>query len=435
MADNFNLSTKTKNILKRDKISLANCMTREYPLVYKKAKGMYIYDINNKKYLDFCASVAVMNIGHTNKEVINAIKKQLNYGLHCAFPDFYAELPVKYVETVKQFVSKKFNQAFLSNSGTESVETALKMAKWHTNKKWVIAFEHAFHGRTMGSLSMTKSKPVQRDRFGPFIPVKHVPYAYVYRHPSNDEQECVNDCLNKLEKTAKSVKNNLAAIFMEPIQGEGGYIVPPKEFVKGVREICNKYDALLCDDEVQAGCFRTGKFLAIENFNVTPDIICLSKSVGGGIPLGITLANKSIQDWGPGTHANTFGGNLVACASGIATLEYMKKHNIGENAVKIGNYIKKRLIEMKEKYILIGDVRGIGLMIGVEFVKNRKTKEFAKKERDKILNKCFNKGLILLAAGTSVIRICPPLIITKNQADKGLNILEHSIKEVQNVNY
>src|SRR3990167_8452554 len=343
MADNFNLSTKTKNILKRDKISLANCMTREYPLVYKKAKGMYIYDINNKKYLDFCASVAVMYIGHTNKEVINAIKKQLNYGLHCAFPDFY-----------------------------------------------------------------------------------------VYRHASNDEQECVNDCLNKLEKTAKSVKNNLAAIFMEPIQGEGGYIVPPKDFIKGIRDICDKHNALMCDDEVQSGCFRTGKFLAIENFNVSTDIICLSKSVGGGIPLGITLANKSIQDWGPGTHANTFGGNLVACASGIATLEYMKKHNIGENAVKIGNYIKKRLIEMKEKYILIGDVRGIGLMIGVEFVKNRKTKEFAKKERDKILNKCFNKGLILLAAGTSVIRICPPLIITKNQADKGLNILEHSIKEVQN---
>lgn len=429
---NFNLSTKAKNILKRDKISLANCMTREYPLVYKKAKGMYIYDINNKKYLDFCASVAVMNIGHTNKEVVNSIKKQLNYGLHCAFPDFYAELPVKCVETVKSFLPKKFNQAFLSNSGTESVETALKMAKWHTNKKWVIAFEHAFHGRTMGSLSMTNSKPVQRERFGPFLPVKHTPYAYTYRHPSNDEQECANDCLNKLEKTAKSVKNNLAAIFMEPIQGEGGYIVPPKEFVKGVREICDKHNALLCDDEVQAGCFRTGKFLAIENFNVTPDIVCLSKSVGGGIPLGITLANKSIQDWPPGSHANTFGGNLVACASGIATLEYMKKHNIGENAIKIGNYIKKRLFEMQDKYELIGDVRGIGLMIGIEFVKNRKTKEFAKKERDKVLYNCFNKGLVLLAAGTSVIRICPPLIITKNQANKGLDILEESIKEVQN---
>ena len=430
MYSEFNLSKKVKEILKRDKISLANCMTREYPLVYKKAKGMFIYDINNKKYLDFCASVAVMNIGHTNKEVVKAIKKQLNYGIHCAFPDFYAELPVKYVETVKKFVPKKFNQAFLSNSGTETIETAYKMARWHTNKKWVIAFDHAFHGRTMGSLSMTNSKPVQRERFSPFLPVKHVPYAYTYRHPSNNEQECVNDCLNKLEKAAKSVKNDLAAIFLEPIQGEGGYIVTPKNFIKGIRETCNKYNALMCDDEVQAGCFRTGKFLAIENFNVMPDIISLSKSVGGGIPLGITLANKSVQDWGPGTHANTFGGNLVACASGVATLEYMKKHGLGNNAIKQGNYIKKRLFEMQEKYELIGDVRGIGLMIGIEFVKNRKTKEYAKKERDKILNMAFKKGLILLAAGTSVIRICPPLIITRNQADKGLNILEQSIKEV-----
>ena len=429
----FNLSKKAQEILKRDKISLANCLTREYPLVYKKAKGMYIWDINNKKYLDFCASVAVMNIGHTNKEVVNAIKKQLNYGLHCAFPDFYADLPVKYVETVKQLVPKKFDQAFLSNSGTETIETALKMAKWHTNKKWVIAFDHCFHGRTMGSLSMTNSKPVQRERFGPFLPVKHVPYAYAYRHPSNDEQECVNDCLNKLEKAAKSVKGNLAAIFVEPIQGEGGYIVPPKDFIKGIRDICDKHNALMCDDEVQSGCFRTGKFLAIENFNVSPDIICLSKSVGGGIPLGITLANKSIQDWPPGSHANTFGGNLVACAAGIATLEYMKKQKVGENAVKVGNYIKKRLLEMQDKYELIGDIRGIGLMIGIELVKNRKTKEFAKKERDKILDSCFKKGLILLQAGSSVIRISPPLIITKQQADKGLNILEASIKEAQDV--
>ena len=431
MYNNFNLSKKSFEILKRDSISLSRSMTREYPLVYKKAKGAYIWDIDNKKYLDFCAGVAVMNIGHTNKEVVKSIKKQLDYGLHCAFPDFYAELPVKYVETVKAFLPKKFNQAFLSNSGTETIETAYKMARWHTNKKWVIAFDHCFHGRTMGSLSMTNSKPVQRERFGPFLPVKHAPYAYVYRHPSNDEKECVNDCLSKLEQKARSVKNNLAAVFIEPIQGEGGYIVPPKDFIKGVREICNKYNALMCDDEVQSGCFRTGKFLAIENFNVSPDIVCLSKSVGGGIPLGITLANKSIQDWPPGSHANTFGGNLIACAAGIATLEYMKKKKIGNNAAKIGDYLKKRLLELKDKYEIIGDVRGLGLMIGIEIVKDKKSKRYGKEERDKILELCFKKVLILLQAGTSVVRMSPPLIISKSHADKAINIFEKSIIEVQ----
>ena len=335
------------------------------------------------------------------------------------------------METVKAFLPKKFNQAFLSNSGTETIETAYKMARWHTNKKWVIAFDHCFHGRTMGSLSMTNSKPVQRERFGPFLPVKHAPYAYVYRHPSNDEKECVNDCLSKLEQKARSVKNNLAAVFIEPIQGEGGYIVPPKDFIKGVREICNKYNALMCDDEVQSGCFRTGKFLAIENFNVSPDIVCLSKSVGGGIPLGITLANKSIQDWPPGSHANTFGGNLIACAAGIATLEYMKKKKIGNNAAKIGDYLKKRLLELKDKYEIIGDVRGLGLMIGIEIVKDKKSKRYGKEERDKILELCFKKGLILLQAGTSVVRMSPPLIISKSHADKAINIFEKSIIEVQ----
>ena len=221
----------------------------------------------------------------------------------------------------------------------------------------------------------------------------------------------------------------MAGIFFEPISGEGGYIVPPKSFVKGLKEICDKYNVLLCDDEVQSGCYRTGKFLAIENFNVKADIVCLSKAIGGGVPLGVTLANKKTMNWVPGSQSNTFGGNLLACAGGIATLNYIKKHRLGENAVKIGNYMLKRLNEMKEKYEIIGDVRGIGLMIGVEIVKNKHTKEYGIKERNNILCRANEKGLILIPAGKSVIRICPPLIINKRQADNGLDIFEDAVKD------
>ena len=421
---------KSVNIIKRDSKIVSSSYSREYSFVFKKGKGMYLWDVDDRKYLDFAASVAVNSVGHSNNDVIKAVRKQLNYGLHCAFPDFYAELPVLFIENLLKFVPKHLNNAFLSNSGTESVECALKLAKWHTNKKWLIAFSPSFHGRSMGSLSMTNSKPVQRERFGPFLPVRHVPYPYFYRSRFHDEDDLSNYCLKLLEKNVKELKKDLAGIFFEPISGEGGYIVPPISFVKGLREICDKYNILLCDDEVQAGCYRTGKFLSIENFNVKADVVCLSKAIGGGIPLGVTLANKKTMDWVPSSHSNTFGGNLLACAGGIATLNYMKKHKLGENANKIGKYMLKRLKEMEEKYEIIGEVRGIGLMIGVEIVKNKHTKEYGINERNAILCKASEKGLILLPAGKSVIRICPPLIINKKQADIGLDILEDSVKDI-----
>ncbi len=420
---------KSIAILKRDEKVISPSYAREYSFVFKKGKGSYVYDVDNRKYLDFAAGIAVNNIGHANPEVIKAIKKQIPLGLHAAFGDFYAELPVIFTENLLKFVPKNFQKVFLSNSGTESIEAAYKLARWHTKKKYVIAFANCFHGRTMGSLSMTNSKPVQRERFSPFLPVKHIPYPYVYRMPFKNEADCTNYCINKIEKTIRYVKGNVAAIFMEPIQGEGGYIVPPKNFPKEIRKICNDHNILFCDDEVQAGCYRTGKFLAIENFNTLPDIISLSKAIGGGIPLGATLASQKVMNWSPGSHSNTFGGNLVACTAGIATLDYMKKHNLGENAAKIGKYILKRLDEIKEKYEIIGDVRGLGLMIGVELVKNKRTKEHAIKERSSILCKAQEKGLILLPAGVSTIRICPPLIITKKEAEQGLNILEDSLNK------
>lgn len=423
---------KSVRIIERDNKVISPSLTREYSFVFKRAKGCYIWDVDSRRYLDFAAGVAVMNIGHTNPVIIKAIEKQFRLGVHAGFSDFYAELPVNFVETLLTFLPRHLNTAFLSNSGTEAVEAAYKLARWHTNKKWAIAFKPSFHGRTMGSLSLTESKPVQKQRFGPFTPVKHAPYPYCYRCPAGKDthETCSNLYLHELEKAMKACRGNLAAVFLEPIAGEAGYIVPPKEFVRGVRELCDKYDALLCDDEVQAGCYRTGKFLAIENFGVKPDIVSLSKAIGGGIPLGATVASKKIMDWPHGAHANTFGGNLLACAAGIATLNYMRKKKLGKNALRIGKLMMKRLEKMQSTYEIVGDVRGLGLMIGIEIVKDKKSRIYGINERQEILCKASEKGLLLLPAGTSSIRICPPLIINKQQANAGLDVLEDAIKEV-----
>ena len=419
---------KSIAIIKRDHKVISQSYSREYSFVLKKSRDCYVYDIDGRRYLDFAAGIAVANVGHTNPEVVRAVTKQVKLSTHAAFADFYAELPVKFVETLLTFLPKDLNNVFLSNSGTEAIEAAYKCARWHSKKKWTIAFTPCFHGRTMGSLSMTNSLPVQRERYSPFLPVKHTPYPYEYRWKK--KEDCATDCLNLLEKRIKSCKNNLASIFFEPVSGEGGYIVPPKLFVKGLRRLCNEYNVLLCDDEVQAGLYRTGTFLAIENFNIKPDIVSISKAIGGGIPLGATVANKKIMDWPRGSHANTFGGNLIACAAGIATLNFMKKKGLGEKSKKIGGYMLERLKQLEEKYETVGDVRGLGLMIGIELVKDKRTKKHAIEERQQILCKASEKGLLLLPAGKSVIRICPPLTLTKEQADLGIDILEDSIKEV-----
>lgn len=423
---------KSVKIIERDAKVISPSLTREYSFVFKKAKGCYVWDVDNRKYLDFAAGVAVMNIGHTNPVIEKAIHQQIKNAVHAGFSDFYADLPVRFVEYLLTFLPKHLNKAFLSNSGTEAVEAALKLAKWHTNKKWAIAFKPSFHGRTFGSLSLTNAKPVQKERLWPFLPVKHALYPYCYRCPFKNKEHdaCTNLYLDVLDRRINVCGKDVAAIFMEPIAGEPGYIVPPKDFVQGVRELCDKYDVLLCDDEVQAGCYRTGKFLAIENFDVKPDIVSLSKAIGGGIPLGATVANEKIMDWVPGTHANTMGGNLLACVAGLATLKFMRDKKLGENAMKIGNYMRKRLQDMKEQYGIIGDVRGVGLMIGVEIVKDKQSKEYGIKQRTDILCKASEKGLLMLPAGTSSIRICPPLILTKEQADLGLDIFEDSVKEI-----
>jgi len=327
-----------------------------------------------------------------------------------------------------------FGRVFFSNSGTEANEAALKFSKVFTKRQYSIAFYNAFHGRTMGSLGLTASKSVQREGFGPFNSTIHVPFAYCYRCPFKQEYpSCGLACVDYIKKypLGKEVSpSEVSAIFIEPIQGEGGYIVPPKDFFKEIRKIASDNGILLVDDEVQAGYMRTGKFLALDNFGVEADIYTMAKALGGGLPIGATITRKSLGDIPSGSHANTFGGNLVSIAAANASLEYMMANESRiRNAVRSnGAYIMKRLNKMEDDYEIVGDVRGIGMMIGIEIVKDKKSKDYGIEEREKILNNSFYNGLLLLPAGVSSIRIIPPLTIKKSSLEAGMDILEDSIR-------
>ncbi len=420
-------SKKSREIISRDNNVISPSLTRPYELVVDHAEGSTIFDVDGNAYIDFAGSVAVMNIGYNCKKVKEAVCAQMEKMVHCGFSDFYAEMPVRLAEKLCDMTG--YEKVFLSNSGAEAVEAAMKLAFWYTKKSAMIAFYRAFHGRTLGALSLTSSKIKHKEYF-PSLRVVHAHYAYCYRCPLNLEYpQCGISCAKEIEriifKRELSPKDT-AAIMVEPVQGEGGFIVPPPEFHKEIRRICDENDVLLIADEIQSGGFRTGKFMAMENFDVRADIVCMSKSIGGGIPLGATLSNSEIMSWPPGTHANTFGGNLLAAAGGLATLEFMESRRLGEKAVEKGNYLMKRLNELKEEYPIIGDVRGIGLMIGAELVKENKAP--AVQERELIVKKALDGGLILLPAGDSVIRFVPPLIIKKSEIDRGLEIFENALK-------
>ncbi|GFO95980.1 4-aminobutyrate aminotransferase [groundwater metagenome] len=418
----------SREIIDRDN-KVVSKLTRPYDLVVDHAQGSTIYDVEGNSYIDFAASVAVMNIGYNCKAVKQAVCSQLEKMVHCGFSDFYAEMPVKLAEKLCGMTG--YDKVFLSNSGAEAVEAAMKLAFWYTKRSSMIAFYRAFHGRTLGALSLSGSKRRNKEHF-PSLRVVHSHYAYCYRCPFNLEYPgCGVACVEEIERTIfkrELSPEDTAAIAVEPIQGEGGFIVPPVEFHKELRRICDENNVLLIADEIQSGGFRTGKFMAMENFGVRADIVCMSKSIGGGIPLGATLSTDKIMSWESGAHANTFGGNLLAAAGGLATLEFMESSRLGEKAVEKGNYLRKRLNELKDEYHLIGDVRGIGLMIGAELVEENKVP--AAQKREQIVRKAIDGGLILLPAGDSVIRFVPPLIISRNEIDKGLEIFEDALKGV-----
>lgn len=422
---------KAREIIGQDCDIVSACEARPYPLVVDRARGSVIRDVDGREYLDLVAGIAVMNAGYSNPEIKAAISTQLEKMVHCGYGDFFAEPPLKLAKKLRELSG--YSKVFYCNSGTEAVEAAIKLAFWKTKRQNLISFYNSFHGRTLGSLSLTCSKVRQKEHF-PSIRTVHSHYAYCYRCPLKLEYpSCGIECAKEIENLIfrrELSQEDTAAVFIEPIQGEGGYIVPPPEFHKEVRRICTDNNILLVADEVQTGCFRTGPFFAMENFEVRADISCLAKALGGGLPMGAMLADSELMDWPSGVHSNTFGGNLLASAASLASLEFLEKENTENRVRKLGSSIRQRLREFQENFSCIGDVRGLGLMIGVEIIKPDKSIDPIR--RDKILREAFKERILLLPCGDSVIRFSPPLVITDEEVDLGLEKFEKALKTAGN---
>src|SRR5271169_6637330 len=424
-----------KRILAGDEKYISPSYTRSYPLVAKRGRGVVVEDVDGNEFFDFSAGIAVVSTGHCHPEVVAAIQKQAGELIHMSGTDFYYESMVTLAERLSKIAPMKGpHKIYYGNSGAEAVEAAFKMARYHTKRQSAIAFFGAFHGRTMGALSLTASKPQQKRRFAPLVPgVTHVRYPDVYRGCVGGTQEgeafalgCARYIEEKLFKTILAPEE-VAAIFVEPIQGEGGYVVAPTVFMQELRRICDRHGILLVADEVQSGVGRTGKWWAIEHTGVQPDIVCMAKGIASGMPLGITMSKAEIMDWVPGSHASTFGGNPVAIASALATLDVLEREGLLQNATEVGNHMLKRMANWPSKHKLVGDVRGRGLMIGVEIVKDKKTKEYGAAERDLIIELAFERGILFLGCGPSTIRIAPPLVVSKDEADVAVDVLEECI--------
>jgi len=428
---------KARELVKKDEILISPSYVRFYPLAIESAEGCIVKDVDGNEYIDFNSGLVCLNVGHRHPKVVTAIKRQCDKFLHYSNTDFYYKEVVDLAEKLTEITPGQFEKkVYFGNSGTEAVEAAVKMAKWHTRKHRFIAFISAFHGRTLGALSFTASKPTQRRYFFPLLDgVTHVPYAYCYRCPYKlSLPECNYWCVDFIDEMVlqKYVPpEEVAGILVEPIQGEGGYIVPPPEYFQRLKKLADKYGILLIDDEIQAGVGRTGKWWAIEHWKIEPDIICIAKSIAAGLPLGATVARAKIMDWEGGSHASTFGGNPLSCVAASAVIDIIKEEKLMENATKLGSYIMKRLQEFRENCGILGDVRGKGLMIGAEIVEDKKTRKPAKEKASEIMNRCWKRGIAVITCGASTVRLAPPLIITEELVDASMDIIEDTIKEVE----
>jgi 4-aminobutyrate aminotransferase len=426
---------KASQIIERDSKVLSPSYTRGYPFVMARGEGALVEDVDGNSFLDFNAGIAVVAAGHSHPRVVESVQKQAAKFLHMSGTDFYYENMVELAEKLAALMPGEGpNRVYFGNSGTEAVEAAIKMSRYHSGRDKFIAFVGGFHGRTMGSLSLTGSKVVQRKGFGPVLPVQHIPYAYCYRcaygkHPDTCSVECVKVLENQLFKTILPAEE-VAAIVVEPVQGEGGYVVPPAKFHQELRRIADKYGILLVHDEVQCGMGRTGKMFASEHFGVDPDIVTLAKGIASGMPLGATLARADVMNWKPGAHASTFGGNPVAVAAALTTIELLEESLI-ENAAAVGGHILQRISSWPRRFRYVGDVRGLGLMIGFELVTDKETKEPAHQVRNRLEEMAFERGLLILGCGTNSIRLCPPLIVTKDQADFAVDTLEQCLRALE----
>jgi 4-aminobutyrate aminotransferase len=408
--------------------------TRSYPMAAKSGRGLRVTDVDGNEFLDFAAGIAVNSTGHCHPEVVKAIQEQAAELIHISGTDFYYDHMTVLAERLSAVAPMPGPHKFYyGNSGAEAVECAMKLARYHTGRQNIISFFGAFHGRTMGALSLTGSKPQQKRRFAPFVPgVHHIRYPYAYRGCSGGPQEeeafalgCARYIEEKLFKTILPPEE-VAAIILEPIQGEGGYVVAPTNFMQEIRRICDRHGILLIADEVQSGAGRTGKWWAIEHTGVQPDIVTIAKGIASGMPLGICMSRAEIMDWVPGSHASTFGGNPICIAAAVATMDILEREGI-KNAAVVGEKMLERLRPWVAKHPTVGDVRGRGLMIGIEIVKDKQSRTPVGPMRDKIVDLAFERGLLILGCGETTLRLCPPLILNQHEADIALDILEECI--------
>jgi 4-aminobutyrate aminotransferase len=416
---------KARAVIERDAAWTSPSYIKEYPLVIAGGQGAMVEDADGNRYIDYMAGIAVSATGYNHPKVVAAIQEQAARFLHICATDFYFEGFARLAERLARLApGPSPKRVFLSNSGTEAIEGAIKLARYHTRRPALIAFHGSFHGRTYGAMSLTSSKAKQHKHFGPFLPeVYHVPYANPYRSadPIGQSMDALQDLFSRhVDPT------DVAAIFVEPIQGEGGYVIPPAGFLKGLRELCDRHGILLVADEVQCGVGRTGKMWACEWDGVEPDILVSAKGLGSGMPIGAFIAKESVMTWEAGSHGSTYGGNPVACASALATLDIVEEllPRIGQMGERMLGHARR----LAAKYGMIGDVRGRGLMIGIEFVKNRETREPDAEIIDRITERAFGKGLLLLGCGKSAFRLAPPLVLDEYDVDTGMGIFEECLK-------
>lgn len=427
-----------QRIIEDDRRFISPSYTRSYPLVVKRGSGVIVEDVDGNEFLDFSAGIAVVSTGHCHPEVVSAVQRQAAELIHMSGTDFYYELMPEVAKRLSGVAPMPGpHRVYFGNSGAEAVECAIKLARYHTQRQHIVAFYGAFHGRTMGALSLTSSKPQQRRRFSPLLPsVTHVPYPNMYRGCSGDPTEreayamgCARFIEEKLFRSSLAPEE-VAAIVVEAIQGEGGYLVGPTIFLEEIRRICDRHGILMVVDEVQSGAGRTGKWWAIEHSNVEPDIVTIAKGIASGMPLGICMSKAHIMDWVPGSHALTFGGNPVCLAAALATMDILGREAIA-NAEIVGAQLMEQMKPWTREHRIVGDVRGRGLMIGVEIVRDRDSRAPGGPERDSIIQRAFERGLLLLGAGENTIRLCPPLIVSQEQARISMDILLDCIVSVE----
>ncbi len=428
---------KAQEFVARDAAHISPSYTRSYPFVMAKGRGSEVWDVDGNRFIDFNAGVAVVSTGHCHPEVVAAIKAQADQFLHMSGTDFYYPPQIELAEVLDRIAPfDEDAQVFFTNSGTETIEAAIKLARYYTGRNRFIGFYGGFHGRSMGSLAFTASKAIQREGFSLAMPgVSHVPFPNPYRpvlaiKDGDDYGDAVVDYIEQVLFATAVPASDVAGILVEPVLGEGGYVWPAPHFFPRLRQLCDKYDILLIVDEVQSGMGRTGKWWAIDHYDVQPDIVCAAKGIASGMPLGAMIARKSLMIWGPGSHGNTFGGNPLSCVAALATIRLIENEYM-QNAAEMGEHILDALAEIRPRHPSIGDIRGKGLMIGIELVEDQQTKTPAHDLRDAVVYKAFEKGLLLLGAGTSTIRLSPPLSITRDLVDEGLAIFDAALSEAE----